>query len=181
MLTTCAFVMVLAPLTTVEAQEIRMGPGASSKLIRDGDVVEVFVDERGKIYKELRYHGIIPTIRDFLGKKRPKTSKKTRPKITWVGFQQKQFYSRIFVQTNRLSRFTLHKPDPRHIVVTFEGANIHRRNTTRPIITSEFSTSVEKIRARRKGRHSQVIITLSKPVGYLYKQQGNYVFIDVEK
>lgn len=173
----CVLLLLAAPAAAQEVRTTPLTPG--SQLIRDGDVVEVFVDEQGKIYRELRYHGIIPSIRDSLTGKPPQPS--GRSKITWVGFQQKQFYSRVFIQTNQLSRFTLHKPDPRHIVVTFERARIPRRNTLRPIITGEFSTSVEQIRARRRGGRAQVIITLSKPVGYLYKQQGNYVFIDVER
>lgn len=165
------------------AQELRTGPGNTSSIIRDGDVVEVFVDEKGKIYRELRYHGIIPEIRDHLGEKPPKKPKeRARTTVTWVGFQQKQFYSRIFVQTNRLSRFTLHKPSPLQIVVTIPNARIRRRNDgLRPIVTSQFSASIEEIRAVRKRNDVQVLITLSKPVGYLYKQHGKYVFIDVER
>ncbi len=178
-----AFVLTLLLAVPVGAQEIRtqpLTPGA--QMIRDGDVVEVFIDERGKIYRELRYHGIIPRIRDYLGNKKPKpATKRTRTQVTWVGFQQKQFYSRVFIQTNKLTRFSLHKPDARHIVVTFTGAKIKRRNNVRPIVTSQFTSSIEQIRAVRRGRSVQVIITLSKPAGYLYKQQGNYVYIDVER
>ncbi len=173
--------VMLAVLLTppADAQELRMTPQSSSKLIRDGDIVEVFVDERGRIYRELRYHGIIPTIRDHFGK-RPRTIKGAG-KITWVGFQQKRFYSRVFIQMDKLSRFTLHKPNPRRIVVTFERARIPRKNTLRPVITSQFNSSVQQIRARRRGAKAEVVITLRKPVGYLYKQQGNYVYIDVER
>lgn len=178
-LTIGAGALLAAPAQS-EAQRVRMQPvKPASKLIRDGDIVEVFVDERGKIYRELRYHGIIPSIRDHFGKK-PRKARGTS-KITWVGFQQKRFYSRVFIQTSKLSRFTLHKPDKRHIVVTFERARIPRSNTLRPVITSQFNSAVERVKARRKGAKAQVVITLRKPAGYLYKQQGNYVFIDVER
>ena len=170
---------VFAP-PQLSAQEVRMQPlSQPSQLIRDGDVVEVFVDEEGKIYQELRYHGIIPSIRDTFRPNR--STPPRRSDVTWVGFQQKQFYSRIFIQVSRLGRFTLHKPDPRHIVVQIEGARVPRRNTRRPILTHAFSSSVQQVQARPRRRGAEIIITLSKPAGYLYKQQGNYVFIDVER
>ena len=181
----CITALVLAalvcnPMTTARAQELRTSPKGPSKIIGDGDIVEVYVDELGRIYREMRYHGIIPSIRDHFGKKHTKAHK-GMTRVTWVGFQQKRFYSRVFVQTSKLSRFTLHKPDPRHIVLTFERARIPRSNTRRPVITREFSSAVEQIQARRRGGSAQVVITLRKPAGYLYKQQGNYVFIDVER
>lgn len=173
------FALLLAAVPTLaDAQELRTGP-PRQRLLGDGDVVEVYVDEAGKLYRELRYHGIIPSVRDHLGRPPRKAPKQT--KVTWVGFQQKQLFSRVFIQTNRLSRFTLHKPDPRHIVVTIDGARIPRQNDRRDVITSEFRSSVEHVRARRHRGDAEVVITLSRSVGYLYKQEGNYVFIDVER
>ena len=169
---------------------------SSSQIIRSGDILEVFVDESGNIYRELRYHGIIPDIRDRLGgaepvqkakkakkraKKRAKTRKKKSTQINWIGFQQKQFYSRVFIQTDHLSRFRTYFPDSKHIVVAFERGHIPRINDRREIITNQFNTSIDKITTRRKGKGAEVIISLRKPAGYLYKQKGNYVFIDVER
>ena len=169
---------LLALPSTASAQELQTGPGRQ-RLLGDGDVLEVYVDEAGKLYRERRYHGIIPNVRDRHGRPPKKAPKST--KVTWVGFQQKQLFSRVFIQTNRLSRFTLHKPDPRHIVVTIDSARIPRQNERRDVITSEFRSSVERIRARRHRGNAEVVITLSRSVGYLYKQEGNYVFIDVER
>jgi hypothetical protein len=150
------------------------------------------VDESGKIYKELRYHGIIPDIRDRLGEPQPEKKekgKKTKTKkgktsatqINWIGFQQKQFYSRVFIQTDRLSRFRTYFPDKKHIVVSFERGHIPRRNDRRELITNQFNTAINRITTRRRGKSAEVVISLRKPAGYLYKQKGNYVFIDVER
>lgn len=185
-------ITILAALSlsaVAEAQVIRTRPATATQLIRDGDVVEVFVDERGKIYREMRYQGIIPDLRDSLrpekkgkkGEKAKRAKKGKRPRVDWVGFQQKRFYSRVFIQMDRLSRFTLHKPNDKQIVVQIEGAGIPKRNTLRPVLTGEFSSSVASIRAIRKRGGAEVIITLRKPVGYLYKSHGNYIFIDVER
>jgi hypothetical protein len=182
------------PLTT-SAQDLRTSPiQSTSQIIRSGDILEVYVDESGKIYKELRYHGIIPSIRDRLGAPQPETDAKGKKKsatkrskkakstqISWIGFQQKQFYSRVFIQTDRLSRFRTYFPDKKHIVVAFESAKIPRLNDRREIITNQFSTAIDRITSRQKGKSAEIVISLRKPAGYLYKQQGNYVFIDVER
>jgi hypothetical protein len=173
--------LILSVASAGIAQTIRTGPAKKKrKVIRDGEYVEVYVDEQGKIYRERRYKGVIPKIRDHLGKKAP--PRNTRfTHITWVGFQQRQLFSRVFVQTNRLTHFTLHKPDPLHIVVTFDNARVPRRNDRRIINTSAFRSVVKKIQATRRGKQTRVTITLRKRAGYLYKQEGNYVFIDVER
>jgi hypothetical protein len=157
------------------SQELR-----TQQWIRDGQVVDIYVDEAGKIYKEMRYHGIIPAVRDEF--KHRKRKRKGHAHVSWVGFQQKQFYSRVFVQTDQLRRFTITKPDPLHVKMIIYSAKVHRKNDgIRPIVTRQFKSAVEKIKTRRRGRNIEVTITLSKPVGYLYKQQGNYIFIDVER
>jgi len=159
----------------VSAQSARTG-----QLIPRSEIVHTFVDDEGKLYHERRYQGIIPSIRDFLGTKRP--SKKTkRTHITWIGFQQKELYSRIFVQTNRPSHFTLSKPDPLTIVISFDNARIPRMNERRNLVTHAFQTRVREIRPRMRGKKSELVIHLSEPAGYLYKQNGPYVFIDIER
>jgi hypothetical protein len=169
-----AIITCLLVPTAASAQDLKVRP-----TIRDGEVVDVFVDERGKIYKELRYHGIIPELRDHFLKTRKR--KKKKQAVTWVGFQPKRFYSRIFIQVRGLSRFVLHKPDPRTIVVKIDGAAIPSRQTLRSILTGAFSSSVQEVKARRRRGGAEVTITLRKPVGYLYKQEGNYIYVDVER
>ncbi len=186
-----ALAACLLASATAGAQQLRTGKqDGTGALFGDGDVVEVFVDDSGKIYKELRCHGIIPRIRDSLVPERKpgKGKRAARPKavpkhtaVTWVGFQHKELFSRIFIQTNRLGRFTMHKPDARHIVVTIDGARIPRRNERRDVITREFKTSVDRVTARRRKGDAEIVIALSREAGYLYTQDGSYIFIDVER
>ncbi len=177
------FIAALLGLSiSVNAQVLKTSPiNPGSKLLKDGDVVEVFVDEKGKIYRELRYHGIVPSIRDSLTPPGKNKKRGKKAQITWVGFQPKEFYSRIFVQADRVTRFALHKPDPMHIAVTFPNARIPRKNNRRPIRTSQFASKVAGIEAFQRGKNVVVVISLRKPAGYLYKRKGNYVFIDVER
>ncbi len=122
------------------AQEVKLVPGSSGRV---GDVIEVFVDERGDIYRELRYHGVVPNLRDDLRApktgKRPKSPKVRRavPLVSWVGYQQMRFSSRVFIQTNHLSHYTIQKPDPRRIVVFIDDATIPSRQTLLLVKSSE--------------------------------------------
>ena len=178
-------VLALGAASTGAAQELKFSP---SSAIRDGEVVEVFVDERGAIYRELRYHGVVPNYRDDLGHRRPRKNAKAHvkrraeaPKITWVGFQQQRFSSRIFIQASLVSHFSITKPDPHHIVVFIDDAKIPGRQALRPLVTSQYASSVAHVQARRKRHGAEITITLSRPAGYLYKQDGRYIFIDVER
>ena len=161
-----------------QAQVVRTAPTNSGQ---DGQIIEVYVDEQGKIYKELRYQGIIPGIRDEIGKAGKKSKKNQRPIVSWVGFQSKQFYSRIFIKVSPVSRFIMRKPDASKIVVDIDNARIPSRQTRRPILTSAYDTAVHSIKATPVKGGARVEIALRKPAGYLYKRQGDYIFIDIER
>ena len=173
----CALMGVLCAVAA-EAQVARISPARQTQ---DGQIIEVFVDEQGKIYKELRYQGIIPGIRDEVGRIGKYTAKGKRPILSWVGFQSKQFYSRIFIKVSPVSRFIMRKPDANRIIVDIDDARIPSRQTRRPILTSAYDTAVQSIQAKPVKGGAQVEITLRKPAGYLYKRQGDYIFIDIER
>ncbi len=178
-----ALLAVLTLSRTAAAQELKFSP---SSPIRDGEVVEVFVDERGDIYRELRYHGVVPNVRDDVGRKRPNKHdrvKKGAPKaaVTWVGFQQQRFSSRVFAQVRNLTHYSITKPSPTKIVLFVDGAKVPGRQTRRPLVTSQYQSSVAGVQARQRKGGTEITITLNRPAGYLYKQEGRYVFIDVER
>jgi len=168
-------------------------PGERSEPTRPGEqkfkyweeegVSETVVDEAGAIYARRHYGGVIPNVRDSLrDKKTSKVHKRGLLEITWIGFQQKALFSRIFVQTDRLPTYTIFKPDPLHIVVEFPTAKLRTIQEDRIILTHEFNTKVDRIDAKPlKGHGIHVVITLKEPMGYLYRQEGDYVFIDVER
>ena len=153
------------------------------KYWQEEGVSETVVDDGGDIYRKRRYQGVIPHLRDRLRDKRTsKVHKRGKMEITWVGFQQMALSSRVFVQTDRMPTYTIFKPDPLHIVVEFPTARFRTRQERRVVHTHEFNTRVDRIEAKRtRGHGVHVIITLKEPTGYLYKQEGDYVFIDVER
>lgn len=161
-------------------------PGGSGERAGDDVTIEVVVDESGEIYERRHYGGIIPEVRDrfVAGLKAGRPGGKA-PAITWVGFQQRSLFSRVFIQTDRVTAYTIHKPDPLHIQVDFPEAGVPVDNDKRRLDTSRFDSPVQGVEARvirnKGGRIARVIITLDSPSGYLYKQEGNYVFIDIER
>lgn len=169
-------------------ESIPTKPGGGGETTAAGDdvLIEVVVDEDGEIYERRHYGGIIPEVRDrfVAGLKAGKPGGKA-PAIIWVGFQQRSLFSRVFIQTDRVTAYTIHKPDPLHIQVDFPGASVPVDNDKRRLDTSRFESSVQEVVARvikgKGGRTARVIITLDSPTGYLYKQEGNYVFIDIER
>jgi len=148
---------------------------------------EFVVDEDGDIYRKRTYSGIIPRFKDRVGEglKAGKVNKK-RPVITWVGFQHRSLLSSVFVQTDAdLETFRVYKPDSDHIYVDIPKAAVPVRNDRREIITDQFDSPVAKIQARpisiRGFRGTRLIITLNRPTGYMWRQDGRYIYIDIAR
>lgn len=172
------------PLPTPGERAEPRRPGEQKyKYWEEEGVSETVVDEAGAIYRRRSYGGVVPHLRDSLRDvKTSKVHKRGPLEITWIGFQQKALFSRVFVQTDRLPTYTIFKPDPLHIVVEFPTARLRTVQEDRIILTHEFNTKVDQIDAKPvKGHGIHVVITLKEPMGYLYKQEGDYVFIDVER
>lgn len=142
-----------------------------------------FVDEEGNIYKNRRYLGVVPGIRDVseIDSKKVKPAKDT---IMWVGFQPFKLFSRVFIQISGKPAFLIKKEGEKKIIIEFVNTDINLSNDAREIITSEFATSIEtiitKVKKSKKEIKTFVTIILKKSAGYLYKQEGDYLFIDVE-
>lgn len=172
------------PLPTPGERPEPTRPGEQRfKYWEEDGVPEAVVDETGAIYEKRHYGGVIPHLRDSLrDKKTSKVHQRGPLEIDWIGFQQKALFSRVFIQTDRLPTYTIFKPDPLHIVIEFPTARLRTEQEDRVILTHEFNTKVDQIDAKVvKGRGIHVVVTLKEPMGYLYKQEGNYVFIDVER
>jgi CYTH domain-containing protein len=149
----------------------------------DFEETPYFVDEEGKIYRDRQYRGVVPGIKNIpdIELKKAKPSKDT---IMWIGFQPFKLFSRVFVQLYGKPAFLIKKDGEKKIAVEFPETDINLTNDAREIITSEFSTSVEKITVKIKKvkKESKAVVTifLKKPSGYLYKQDGEYIFVDIE-
>jgi hypothetical protein len=154
--------------------------------IREGDIIEVYVDAKGKIYKERRYQGVVPRFQDeaaFSEAIKTQLRGGKQAKVVWVGFQKLLAASRVFIKTDRVVVYTLYKPNPAQIVVEFPRATVPLRNNMRELTTSAFDTPVSRIRVHEdpKRQTVQVLIDLRPPVSYIYRQDGPYIYVDIER
>lgn len=175
--------------SAVDAPEISFGSDGKldeKPIFMEGTVGNQAVDDDGRIYEERQYGGIVPQRRDRFeaGPKAGVPTDKT-PRITWVGFQQRTLFSRVFIQTDQGTTFRVYKPDPLHIYVELDGAELQTRNDQRELVTSVFDSAVDHVHSRqvrtKTFKGTRIILTLDRPAGYLYKQEGDYVFIDIER
>ena len=173
----------------LDAPEISFGADGvldEKPIFIEGTAGNQSVDDEGKISEERQYGGIVPTRRDRFeaGPKAGVPTSKT-PNITWVGFQQRTLFSRVFLQTDQETTFRVYKPDPLRIFIEMDGAVLQTRNDQRELVTAVFDSAVDHIASRQIATKSfkgtRIILTLDRPAGYLYKQEGDYVFIDIER
>jgi len=143
-------------------------------------------DEGGQIYTARGYRGVVPGVRDQsdVPAKRPENEAfaATRAIVEWIGFQPFPTYSRVFIQVSGRFAFAVTRPKPDRIEVRIPGADVSTPNDSRRLITRDFPTSVEQVEIAPDASDGAIVITISlkRPVGYLYRQEGRYVFVDIE-
>jgi hypothetical protein len=151
-----------------------------------GPDFERVADEGGQIYVTRGYKGVVPGVRDesaVPSKAPPKELTDAPPVVEWVGFQPFATYSRVFVQVQGRYAFMVTKPQPNLIEVRVPDSTIASANDLRHLVTRLFPTAIDQIHivAPHDGVAAVVVrIFLKKPVGYLYRSEGKYVFVDVE-
>ena len=174
---------------SLDAPEISFGSDGvldEKPIFMEGTAGNQAVDDDGKIYDERQYGGIVPERRDRFeaGPKAGVPQDKT-PRITWVGFQQRTLFSRVFIQTDQSATYRVYKPDPLHIYIEIDGAQLQTRNDQRELVTVVFDSAVDRIHSKeirsKSFKGTRILVTLDRPAGYLYKQEGDYVFIDIER
>jgi hypothetical protein len=141
---------------------------------------EMFVDDDNSLYVERPYQGIIPRVRDTLEVLRaPQGAANT---IMWVGYQHRRLFSRIFVQTTHMPVFTVLQKNAKHIVILFDRAEFRDDNSRREIMTGNFNTRVARIVPKDMGKgRAEIHIFLKESGSFLYRQEGNYLYLDVER
>ena len=187
----CSTVAFAAPPEgdSLAAPEISFGSDGKldeKPIFMEGTIGNQAVDDEGKIYDERQYGGIVPERRDRF-EAGPKAGVPTSsvPNITWVGFQQRTLFSRVFLQTDQTTTYRVYKPDPMHIYIELDNAKLQLRNDQRELVTVVFDSAVDRIQSKeiksKSFKGTRIIVTLDRPAGYLYKQEGDYVFIDIER
>lgn len=144
-------------------------------------------DEAGEIYTTRGYKGVVPGIRDqsAVPAKSPETQvpSDSRAIVDWVGFQPFPTYSRVFIQVSGAFTFAVTRPAQDRIEVRIPAADVSTSNDLHELVTRNFPTAVDRVVVGTSQKdEGAVIVTvfLKAPVGYLYRQDGGYIFIDVE-
>lgn len=182
------YVVMASAVIFAESPEQQQMPEGQ---VKGGDVgtapgreLEKYADEAGQIYVTRGYKGVVPGVRD-----EPAVPSKLKTKevdtvvVQWVGFQPFTTYSRVFIQVEGRYAFTVTKPKPLEIEVRIPDAVVSSSNDLRHLVTRAFPTAVDRvlIEAPHEGLDAVVVrIVLKRPVAYLYRSEGKYIFIDLE-
>jgi len=141
---------------------------------------EVFVDDDNSLYANRPYQGIIPRVRDELEQLR--APEQAMNAVMWIGYQHRRLFSRVFVQTSQMPVFTVLQKAPTHIVISFERTTFRDENSRREIVTGDFNTKVGRIVPQAVGKDRvEVHVHLKEPGSFLYRQEGHYLYLDVER
>jgi hypothetical protein len=141
---------------------------------------ELFVDDDNQLYSNRPYQGIIPRLRDELEVLR--APKEGGNVIMWVGYQHRKLFSRVFVQTSHMPVFTVQQRTPTHLVITFDKASFRDSNARREIFTGDFNTRVTRVVPQLVGKDkAEVHVYLRDAGSFLYRQEQNYLYLDVER
>jgi len=183
-----------APAITEQQNDpAAQAPQTGVVILEPGEGETFTVDQDGKIYQRRGYRGVVPGVRDTADF--PETAPapvdvdaEVPVVVKWVGFQPYETYSRVFIQVTGEFEFSVTRSDPTTVEVALPGAIPGSENDLNGLITRWFPTNVDRIEVRQMPRTDPadqggltVIIHLKKATGYLYRQEGNYVFVDVEK
>ncbi len=156
-------------------------PKAGSIILKSSGEWDRVADEAGQVYRARGYQGVVPGVRDApaIPSKGTEAPAPTAPVLQWLGFQPFSTYSRVFLQVVGNYSYTVTKPDPRVIEVTLPGVRAATPNDERHLVTREFPTAVDRILVEEQDGTTVIRIVLKAPTGYLYRQEGPYLFVDI--
>jgi len=98
-----------------------------------------------------------------------------------IGFRQLPGASRVFVRTSVTPRFTVQDVGQNTIRVEMENTRVSRKNDTRFLDTSFFSSAVAMVSPSRRGSTYVVDIKLREKVPYQQKIEGDMLALDFER
>lgn len=129
------------------------------------------------------YMGVIPNIRDTLphiARFQAVNERRPRNRITWIGFQPFDSFTRVFVQMADSPNYTIEESEGGQLVeVFFENTTISLSNFQRFMDTSFFGRSVDVIDAQPlSGHRARLIIWRDSVTPYTVTVDGDYLYID---
>jgi hypothetical protein len=160
-------------------------PKAGAIITQVSSDQEKVADEAGQIYVTRGYKGVVPGVRDESAvPAKMGTKDDTGPAmVEWVGFQPFTTYSRVFIQVSGKYSFSVTKPKGGRIEVRLPNAGVSTSTDLWELVTRWFPTAVDRITVTPPaGKETATVVSiyLKKAVGYLYRQEGKYLFVDVE-
>ena len=132
------------------------------------------------------YTGVIPNIRDTLPHlTRHQTmgnARRPRNRITWIGFQPFDSFTRVFVQCAASPAYTVQESEEGHLIeIFFDNTSISLTNFQRFLDASYFGRSVDIIDTEPlPGRRSRMIIWRDQIAPYEVIVDGVYLYIDFQ-
>lgn len=130
------------------------------------------------------YTGVTPDVVDTLPHIQPHqtwgSDQANRNRVTWIGFQPFDAYTRVFVQLAREPSYTIvDHEDEMAIEIVFEETSLSLTNFGRGLDTSYFDSAVEFIDAESlSNRRTRVVIWLEENIPYTVTNEGTYLFVD---
>jgi len=170
-------------------EELRLGPFKKPPVpypfpvLGDERATELYVDREGKIYADRKYSGHVPRWQGLTSgpKSRNKRCEVLSQPVEWVGFQNGEDVSRVFVMTAKDACGYVYSPDDAGNVVVIDLPKTYLANSTlrHDILTGAFPTAVNQVHVEEIAGHgTRIVIALKRKVPYLSARVGRYVFID---
>ncbi len=113
-----------------------------------------------------------------LNARRPPAEKQS---MDWIGFQQFEEVSRVFVRTTDKVKFKIDSSRPRTIILVLQNTYIDLKNNRRELPTQFFDSPVRKITTRSvegPSPSTYVEIHLRRPTTFQKVQKGNTLALD---
>jgi colicin import membrane protein len=104
--------------------------------------------------------------------------------MNWIGFQQFQEASRVFVRTTEPVKYRIDASKPGMVEITLENTDVTKRVNTLPLDTRYFDSPVRMIGVEILEGASpsvRIRITLSEDVGFKEVQSDNVIALDFER
>ena len=104
--------------------------------------------------------------------------------MSWVGFQQFQEASRVFVRTTESVKYRIDASKPGMVELTLDNTDVTKKVNTLPLDTSFFDSPVRMISVEILEGVSpsvRIRIALSEDVGFKEVQSDNVIALDFER
>lgn len=182
-------VSVLLPWTVAAQEPLKVQGGEDPySIYGGGQLQEVFIDEKGRIYDNRPYQGVIPGKSE--GVAAPLPPKEDKVQIKRIGFEQLEFFSRVFVAFSRevtpwvSDNFVDVEANPAlqyKIFVDIDGADIPLAADRLPLDTRAFNTPIFQVESQINKKGVRLVIALKRKAGYLPVRGDGVFYVDVER